>query len=126
MGPPSWQGRSLNASPKGLAHGEKVDGASPLGYHLKNPFEAMDKQFFESLSTHHGITVEVAKKIYLDICKEMASKLMANEKQSCPYFVIKPVTRPEKQKTMEDGTQKQLESRHFGRMMVKGVASTHR
>ncbi len=123
---PPGNGGSLNASPHGLAHGEKVDASSPLGYHLRKPPQAMDKQFFESLSTQHGITVEVAKKIYLDICKEMASKLMANEKQSCPYFVIKPVTRPEKQKTLEDGTQKQLESRHFGRMTVKGVASSHR
>ncbi|MEB3335662.1 MAG: hypothetical protein VKP70_11835 [Cyanobacteriota bacterium] len=83
----------------------------------------MDKQFFETLSTRHGVSADVAKKIYLDICKEMASKLIANEKQSCPYFVIKPVTKPEKQKTLQDGSQKQLEARHFGRMLVKGVAS---
>jgi hypothetical protein len=126
MGRPSWQRGKPECLSRGPRPLRKVDGASPLGYGLRNSFQTMDKQFFESLSTHHGITVEVAKKIYLDICKEMASKLMANEKQSCPYFVIKPVTRPEKQKTMEDGTQKQLESRHFGRMMVKGVASTHR
>ncbi len=67
----------------------------------------MDKQFFETLASRHGITPEIAKQVYLDICKEMAARLIANEKQSCPYFVIKPVSRPERQKTLQDGSQRQ-------------------
>ena len=83
----------------------------------------MEKQFFESLSSRHGISPEVAKQVYLDICKEMAARLLANEKQSCPYFAIKPVSRPERQKTMQDGSQKPQEAKLFGRMTLKGVAS---
>ena len=82
----------------------------------------MDKQFFKGLANRHGVSTDVAKQIYMDICKEMASRLAANEKQSCPYFVIKPVIRSEKQKTLEDGTQKSVEAKHFGRMTLKGVA----
>jgi len=84
----------------------------------------MDKQFFEGLASRHGVSADAAKQIYMDICKEMASRLAANEKQSCPYFVIKPVTRAEKQKTLEDGTQKNVEAKHFGRMTLKGITPT--
>ena len=83
----------------------------------------MDKHFFEALGSRHGIEADVAKQIYLDICKEMAARLVANEKQSCPYFVIKPVSRPARQKTLQDGSQKSLEATRFGRMTLKGVAS---
>ena len=83
----------------------------------------MDKQFFETLASRHGITPEIAKQVYLDICKEMAARLIANEKQSCPYFVIKPVSRPERQKTLQDGSQKSLEATRFGRMTLKGITA---
>jgi len=83
----------------------------------------MDKKFFDGLADRHGISADAAKQIYMDICKEMAARLAANEKQSCPYFVIKPVVRAEKQKTMEDGTQKKIESKHFGRMTLKGLSA---
>ena len=83
----------------------------------------MDKKFFDVLADRHGIGQETAKQIYLDICKEMAARLIANEKQSCPYFVIKPVSRPERQKTLEDGSVKVVEATQFGRMTIKGVTS---
>ena len=84
----------------------------------------MDKQFFEGLANRHSVNADTAKQIYMDICKEMASRLAANEKQSCPYFVIKPIIRAEKNKTLEDGTQKSVEAKHFGRMILKGVAQS--
>lgn len=82
----------------------------------------MDKQFFEVLAIRHSVSADVVKQIYMDICKEMASRLAANEKQSCPYFVIKPVIRSERQKTLKDGSQKNVEAKHFGRMILKGIA----
>lgn len=84
----------------------------------------MDKKFFDELSTRHSVSADVAKQIYLDICKDMAARLAANEKQSNPYFMIKPVVRSEKSKTQSDGSQKTVEARSFGRMTLKGIAST--
>lgn len=81
----------------------------------------MDKKFFSDLSERHGVSSEVAKQIYLEICKEMATRLAANEKQSNPFFSIKPVARSEKKKTLPDGSEKTIESRLFGRMTLKGV-----
>jgi len=81
----------------------------------------MDKKFFDSLAAQHAIESDVVKQIFLEICKEMAGRLIANEKQSCPYFVIKPVSKPAREKTQADGSQKSLKAIRFGKMTLKGI-----
>ena len=80
----------------------------------------MDKKVISKLAENHGISEELAKQIYLEICKNIASGLIANHKQTCPYFVIKPVSRPERIKDLPDGTQKTIKAKVFGKITVKG------
>jgi hypothetical protein len=83
----------------------------------------MDKTFFEELATRHNVSTDITKQIYLDICKEMARRLASNEKQSNPYFTVKPVNRAEKSKLSSDGSRRTIEARFFGRMILKGIAA---
>jgi len=80
----------------------------------------MDKKIIANLAATHGISEESAKQIYLDICKHIASGLVANQKQTCPYFVIKPISRPERVKDLPDGTKKTIKAKAFGKITVKG------
>lgn len=82
----------------------------------------MEQRFFDSLASSHSISPETAKQIYLEICKEIAVKLAANQRQSCPYFVIKPISRAGRQKNMADGSVKAVEDRFFGKVILKRTA----
>jgi hypothetical protein len=80
----------------------------------------MDKKLIAALASNYGITEETAKKIYLDICKHIATELVANQKQTSPFFVIKPISRPERIKDLPDGSQKTIKAKMFGKIMLKG------
>ena len=79
----------------------------------------MDKKILDATAAQYGVAPDVVKEIYLALCKEIAGKVSLDEKYRCPYFVIKPVSKPERTKKMDDGSEKTIDPKRFGKIILK-------
>jgi hypothetical protein len=79
----------------------------------------MIKKELEEIAKANGVELDVAKKLYLAFCQELATTISNKETYRCPFFVVKAVVKEARTKQLSDGSEKQVPAKLFGRLTVK-------